>query len=90
MPKRLNRAIELLEAGQPVFPTSAGQLTYENGKQMAGTYADILLVDFEHGAFDVRRPPPVHSRPGRRRPYPERAQDSLRNFHVAFELPDKR
>ncbi len=53
MPKRLNRAIELLEAGQPVFPTSAGQLTYENGKQMAGTYADIILVDFEHGAFDV-------------------------------------
>ena len=53
MPKRLNRAIELLEAGQPVFPTSTGPLTYENGKEMASTYADILLVDFEHGAFDV-------------------------------------
>ena len=53
MPKRLNRAIELLEAGQPAFPTSTGPLTYENGREMASTYADILLVDFEHGAFDV-------------------------------------
>ncbi len=53
MPERINRAIELLEAGQPAFPTGAGPLTYENGKRMAGTWADILLVDFEHGAFDV-------------------------------------
>ena len=50
---RINRAIELLEQGQPVYPTNAGELTYENGKHMAGTWADILTVEFEHHPFDT-------------------------------------
>jgi len=50
---RINRAIELLEAGQPVYPTSAGELTYENGKNMAGTWADVVMVEFEHHPFDT-------------------------------------
>ncbi len=50
---RINRVIELLEQGQPVYYTGAGELTYENGKKQAGTWADFLVTDFEHGPFDV-------------------------------------
>ena len=53
MPKRINRAIELLEQGQPVYYTGAGELTYENGRAMAGTWADYLTVDMEHGVYDL-------------------------------------
>jgi len=50
---RINRAIELLEAGQPVYYSGVhGGLTYENGKASIDTWADYLLVEFEHGAFD--------------------------------------
>lgn len=50
---RINRVIELLEQGQPVYYTGTGELTYENGKKQAGTWADFLITDFEHHAFDV-------------------------------------
>jgi 4-hydroxy-2-oxoheptanedioate aldolase len=53
MATRVNRAIELLEQGQPVYYTGAGKLTYENGKAMAGTWADYLTVDMEHGVYDL-------------------------------------
>lgn len=51
---RINRAIELLEQGQPVYYTGAGELTYEKGREQAGTWADFLMVDFEHHAFDIK------------------------------------
>lgn len=50
---RLNRAIDLLERGEVLYYTAPGPLTYENGRDQATTWADILLVDFEHLAFDV-------------------------------------
>ena len=50
---RINRAIELLEQGQPLYGTGTGALTYENGKRMAGTWADILTAEFEHHPFDT-------------------------------------
>ena len=53
MPNRINKAIELLEAGQPVFSTGSGPLTYENGKTMAKTYADLIRVEMEHGPLDM-------------------------------------
>ncbi len=50
---RINRAIELLEAGQPIFYTGVhGGLTYENGTAHRDTWADYLMVEFEHGAFN--------------------------------------
>ena len=54
MSKRINRAIELLKQGQPIYYTATGDLTYENGKSKAGTWADCLIVDLEHGTFDLR------------------------------------
>ena len=53
MPKRLNRAIELLEQGQPVYYTGAPEVSYEGGREMAATWADYIAVDMEHGAFDM-------------------------------------
>jgi 4-hydroxy-2-oxoheptanedioate aldolase len=56
MPKRINRAIELLEQGQPIYYTgshSGATLTYEEGKKMAKTWADYINVGMEHGAFDM-------------------------------------
>ena len=50
---RINKVIELLEQGQPVFSTGAPELTYEAGKAMAGTWADLIMVEFEHHAFDT-------------------------------------
>lgn len=53
MGKRVNRAIALLEGGQPVYYTGVGQVTYEGGKEAAQTWADVLILDMEHGPFDL-------------------------------------
>jgi 4-hydroxy-2-oxoheptanedioate aldolase len=56
MPKRINRAIELLEQGQPIYYTgghTGARLTYEAGKEMAKTWADYINIGMEHGAFDM-------------------------------------
>jgi 4-hydroxy-2-oxoheptanedioate aldolase len=50
---RLNRAIALLESGRALYYTAPGELTYDNGRAQAGTWADFLLVEFEHGPFDI-------------------------------------
>src|ERR1700688_3874884 len=54
--KRINRAIELLEQGQPVYYTgshSGTTGTFEQGKKDAQTYADYISYDMEHAPFDV-------------------------------------
>jgi len=53
--KRINRAIELLEQGQPIYYTSASGAGYEEGKKMAHTWADYITYEMEHGAFDITR-----------------------------------
>ncbi len=56
MSHRINRAIELLMSGQPIYYVGghAGHvLTYEQGKQDAKTWADYINVGMEHGAFDM-------------------------------------
>jgi 4-hydroxy-2-oxoheptanedioate aldolase len=50
---RINRAIDRLVEGAVLFYTDPGDLTYENGRRQAETWADFLLVDFEHAPFDV-------------------------------------
>ena len=51
--KRINRAIELLESGQPIY-YAAGRGGYEEGKKMASTKADYINYEMEHGAFDMK------------------------------------
>ena len=53
MPQRVNRAIELLEEGQPVYYTGVHDVSYDGGRAMAQTWADYIAVEMEHGAFDM-------------------------------------
>ena len=52
-PKRINKAIELLEQGQPVYYTTTSGGGYEDGRRMAGTWGDYINYEMEHGAFDI-------------------------------------
>jgi 4-hydroxy-2-oxoheptanedioate aldolase len=56
-PKHINRAIELLAMGQPIYYTgshSGTSGTFEQGKKDAQTYADYISYDMEHAPFDVK------------------------------------
>lgn len=56
MSVRVNRAIELLAQDQPVYYTGAHAghvLTYEQGKEDAGTWADYINIGMEHGSFNL-------------------------------------
>lgn len=50
---RINKCIELLEQGQPIYATHPTELTYDAGVKDSQTWADMLLVDFEHHPFDT-------------------------------------
>ena len=52
VPQRINKAIELLARGQPVYYTTATG-GYEQGLQLADTESDYINYDMEHGAFDI-------------------------------------
>jgi len=56
-PHRINRAIELLAEGQPIYYTgshSGTEGSFEQGKKDAQTYADYISYDMEHAPFDVK------------------------------------
>ena len=60
-PKRINRAIELLADGQPIYytgshtgtPGAAGSSAFEEGKKDAQTFADYISYDMEHAPYDI-------------------------------------
>src|SRR3954462_2142140 len=55
-PRRINRAIELLEQGQPIYYTGSHSGTvgsFEQGKQDAQTWADYISYDMEAAPYDV-------------------------------------
>jgi 4-hydroxy-2-oxoheptanedioate aldolase len=49
----INRAIELLEQGQPIYYTSAEDRTFEGGVKAAATWADYISYEMEHSPFDM-------------------------------------
>src|ERR1700691_2340555 len=56
-PKRTNRAIELLEQGQPIYYTgshSGTEGSFDQGKKDAQTWADYISYDMEHAPYDVK------------------------------------
>jgi 4-hydroxy-2-oxoheptanedioate aldolase len=57
-PRRLNKVIELWEDGQPIYYTGWGVRhdvdPYEQGIKMAGTWADAINIEMEHGLFSMR------------------------------------
>ncbi|MDE2849613.1 MAG: right-handed parallel beta-helix repeat-containing protein [Acidobacteriota bacterium] len=50
-PRRVNKSIELLERGQPIY-YDASTGGYEEGLQMAGTWGDYIIYNVEHVALD--------------------------------------
>jgi 4-hydroxy-2-oxoheptanedioate aldolase len=56
-PKHINRAIELLEQGQPIYYTGSHEGTegsFAQGVKDAQTWADYISYDMEHAPFDVK------------------------------------
>jgi len=51
-PKRINKCIELLEQGQPIYYAS-GYGGYEEGLKMAQTWADYIIYNMEHNPLDI-------------------------------------
>ena len=51
--KRINKAIDLLAQGQPVYYDSVRELSRASGQKMAATWGDYIRLDLEHGAFDM-------------------------------------
>ena len=49
----INKCIDLLKQGQPFYATHTPELSYDAGVDMAQTWADMILVDFEHHHFDI-------------------------------------
>ncbi len=55
--KRINRAVELLSQGQPIYYTgshSGTEGSFEQGKKDAQTYADYISYDMEHAPYDIK------------------------------------
>src|SRR5712692_4584667 len=55
--KRINRAVELLSQGQPIYYTgshSGTEGSFEQGKKDAQIYADYISYDMEHAPFDIK------------------------------------
>jgi 4-hydroxy-2-oxoheptanedioate aldolase len=52
-PARINRAIEMLEKGQPIYYTQTNAGGYDEGKKLAQTPSDYITYEMEHGAFDM-------------------------------------
>ena len=52
---RVNRCIELLEQGQPVYYDRVDplELSYDLGRELSGTWADYLRIEFEHQGLDA-------------------------------------
>jgi 4-hydroxy-2-oxoheptanedioate aldolase len=55
MPERVNKAVELLADGQPIYYTGAEDRSFDGGRAMAKTWADYIAYDMEHGPYDVTR-----------------------------------
>ena len=54
-PTRVNKMIELLEAGQPVYDLSVTGAGFEDGVRLAKTHNDLIQYQMEHGPFDPNR-----------------------------------
>ena len=54
-PKRVNKMIELLKAGQPVYDVSVTGAGFDEGVKLARTHNDFIQYQMEHGPFDPNR-----------------------------------
>ena len=87
-PKHVNRAIELLAEGQPIYYTgshSGTTGTFEQGVKDAQTFADYISYDMEHAPFDVKGLSEYMQRPGKGRSDEERPSHAGRHRECAGE-----
>ena len=52
-PKQINKCIELLKDGQPIYYINATG-GYEEGKKLAKTWADYIMYNMEHHPLDFQ------------------------------------
>lgn len=52
---RLNRTIETLEKGDPVFGLFTGNFSLANARGLARSNLDYILIDMEHTAYDMEK-----------------------------------
>lgn len=52
---RLNRTIETLESGAPVFGLATGNFDLTNARALATSELDFIIIDMEHSPFDIER-----------------------------------
>ncbi len=50
---RLNRTIETLEAGHPVFGLATGNFSLVNARSLAVSDLDFIIIDMEHSPLDI-------------------------------------
>jgi 4-hydroxy-2-oxoheptanedioate aldolase len=53
--RRVNKCVELLAQAQPIYYETVEERGYEGGRAAAGTWADYINYEMEHGPFDVTR-----------------------------------
>ena len=53
VPQRVNRSIELLEMGQPIYYAQVNGGRYEEGRAQAQTWADYITYNLEHSPFNM-------------------------------------
>lgn len=52
---RLNRYVELMEAGKPAFGVFSSNVSTRTGAVMAGSGLDFVIIDLEHSPYDPTR-----------------------------------
>ena len=52
---RLNRAIELLESGQPAFGVLSFDYSLVSARTLARSEVDFIIIDMEHAPYDVEQ-----------------------------------
>ena len=52
-PTRISKAVELLERDQPIYYTQVDGGGYDQGKELAQTWADYVTYNMEHSPFNV-------------------------------------
>lgn len=50
---RINKFIEMMEAGKPAFGVFSSQVSVRNGATMASSGLDFVITDLEHSPYDI-------------------------------------
>ena len=87
-PKRINRAIEMLEQDQTIYYFTEGrggsQGGYKEGLALAKTWAEMIIYEMEFGGVRRHRTPRVHGRARRRRTDPNGSPHPSRPSRASF------